>query len=121
MVPARLGSMRRNSPDFPDATCPTSGEEPHDRRSLSVAPCILCLAMLTLHPAHDAAGATLTEAGWIDLFDPTEEERSRVEEALGLRVPTKAEISEIETTSRLRSDGEALYMSAPLISVAENG
>jgi magnesium transporter len=80
--------------------------------------------MLTLHPTPSpagAAGATLAEARWIDLLDPTEEERARVEEALGLRVPTKAEISEIETTSRLRSEEGALYMSAPLISVAENG
>jgi magnesium transporter len=58
---------------------------------------------------------------WIDLLDPTEEEKSAVEQSFGLRVPTKDELSEIETTSRLRAEQAALYMSAPLISIAENG
>ncbi len=58
---------------------------------------------------------------WIDLLDPTQEEKSAVEQSFGLRVPTKQELSEIETTSRLRAEQSGLYMSAPLISIAENG
>jgi magnesium transporter len=58
---------------------------------------------------------------WIDLLDPTQEEKSAVERSFSLRVPTKQELSEIETTSRLRAEQAALYMSAPLISIAENG
>jgi magnesium transporter len=58
---------------------------------------------------------SLTQACWIDVVDPTPGEIAAFEKALELRVPTKEELSEIETTSRLRVDHGALYMTAPLI------
>jgi magnesium transporter len=57
---------------------------------------------------------------WIDLVDPTDLERAAFEIAFGLRVPTREEISEIETTSRLQTEHGALYMTAPLIFAIEN-
>jgi magnesium transporter len=77
--------------------------------------------MLSGYPANWKVGSSIEQGVWIDLFDPTDEEKATIEKAFGLRVPTKEELSEIETTSRLRTEREALYMSAPLISVAENG
>jgi magnesium transporter len=47
--------------------------------------------------------------------DPTSTETAAFEKAFGLRVPTEEELGEIETTSRLQVDHDALYMTAPLI------
>jgi magnesium transporter len=58
---------------------------------------------------------SLTQASWIDVVDPTPGEIAALEKAFELPVPTKEELSEIETTSRLRVDHGALYMTAPLI------
>jgi len=52
---------------------------------------------------------------WIDLLQPKQEEIGFVERITGLTVPTLDELSEIESSSRLRSRDGALYMSAPLI------
>ena len=69
--------------------------------------------MLTAVPR--SAATTLSTALWIDLFDPTEDERQRVEQATKLRIPTKAAIEEIESSSRVFSEGAALYLSTPVL------
>jgi magnesium transporter len=71
--------------------------------------------MLSAFPISPNIGASLTDASWIDLIDPAPAETAAFEKAFGLRVPTKEELSEIETTSRLRVEHGALYMTAPLI------
>jgi len=58
---------------------------------------------------------SLTQASWIDVVDPTPGEIAAFEKTFELRVPTKEELGEIETTSRLRVDHGVLYMTAPLI------
>jgi magnesium transporter len=58
---------------------------------------------------------SITQASWIDVVDPTPGEIAAFEKAFELRVPTKEELGEIETTSRLRVDHGVLYMTAPLI------
>jgi magnesium transporter len=58
---------------------------------------------------------SLKDAVWIDLFDPTDAERAAVEEAAGLRVPTRAQINEIEWSSRVFVEGSALYLSTPVL------
>jgi Mg2+ and Co2+ transporter CorA len=52
---------------------------------------------------------------WIDLVSPTEQEIQQVEHQYGIKVPDVTALKEIETTSRLRTDGSTLYMSAPMI------
>jgi magnesium transporter len=76
--------------------------------------------MLGAYPTDRSGGSSLASHTWVDLLDPTEAERSAFETAFGLRVPTKDELGEIETTSRLQTEHGALYMSAPLIFAAEN-
>lgn len=49
-------------------------------------------------------------ATWIDLDEPTREEEQLVERCIGLNVPTQAEMSEIEPSSRLFERKGALYM-----------
>lgn len=71
--------------------------------------------MLSAFPITSDLGKSLTGASWIDLVDPTPTEIAGCEKAFGLRVPTSEELSEIETTSRLRVEHGALYMTAPLI------
>jgi len=61
---------------------------------------------------NDAAG--LSGAVWVDLVSPTAGEAATVERAFGVRLPSEADLSEIEATSRLRVTGDALVMSAPL-------
>jgi magnesium transporter len=82
--------------------------------------------MLTRFPHSSATpggptGVTLAGATWVDLLDPTAEEQSAVEQAFGLRVPSRAELSEIEASSRLRMERGALYMSAPLHVQGDDG
>jgi magnesium transporter len=59
------------------------------------------------------------EAVWLDLVAPGDEERRVVEQALGLELPTREEMLEIEPSSRLYLDGEAAYMTATVITHAD--
>jgi magnesium transporter len=52
------------------------------------------------------------DALWIDLFEPTIAEERAVESALGIEVPTREEMKEIETSNRLYEEDGALYMTA---------
>ena len=47
---------------------------------------------------------------WIDLLEPTVDEEKLVEASLGVEVPTREEMKEIETSNRLYEDNGALYM-----------
>ena len=58
---------------------------------------------------------------WADLLNPTTEETAYVERATGLRLPGVEDLSEIETSSRLRAEDGVLYMSAPLVHRATAG
>jgi magnesium transporter len=52
---------------------------------------------------------------WIDLISPTIDEESAVERILGIEVPSRAEMSEIEASSRLYVEDDALVMTLPVI------
>src|SRR5688572_30164712 len=80
--------------------------------------------MLTFHPASRPAnecaelGAcpSLTEQSvWIDLLAPSVEEEHAVESALGIDVPTKDEMQDIATSSRLYQEGASLFMTATIL------
>src|SRR5262245_41135831 len=55
------------------------------------------------------------EVVWIDLFNPSLEEEARAERLLGVGIPTREEMAEIEVSSRLYSENEALYATATLL------
>ena len=68
------------------------------------------------------AGAhTSSDAVWIDMVDPTEEERSAAERMSGLRVPSRDDVAEIESSSRLYTEGTVLYLSMPYSFLGEDG
>jgi magnesium transporter len=69
-------------------------------------------------PATDAA---LRDAVWIDLLRPEEGEVARVEALTGLHVPARAELVEIESSSRLAERGGALYLTYPAAKRDGNG
>jgi magnesium transporter len=69
--------------------------------------------MLTVYPAPGAPG-TAVKPLWIDLLLPTPEERDRIASEYGMRVPSREALQEIESSSRLRAEGQVLTLSMPL-------
>jgi magnesium transporter len=66
-------------------------------------------------------GATVTpEALWIDLLNPTVSERQAVNALLGMELPTRADMEEIEISSRLYSEDGGLFMTALVLSQADS-
>ncbi len=61
-------------------------------------------------------GVAIPEAAvWLDLLEPTLEEERQVEQALGINVPTREEMREIETSNRLYEENGALYMTSTVV------
>ena len=54
-------------------------------------------------------------AVWFDLVQPTQQEDKLVERVVGISVPTREEMQEIEVTSRLYVENGARYMTATLM------
>ncbi len=67
-----------------------------------------------------ARGSLPPEAVWIDMLRPEPDEIAFVKRAAGIEVPGVAELSEIESSSRLRSEAGTLYLSAPLVYRADS-
>lgn len=60
--------------------------------------------------------AALDTAVWVDLLRPSKDEETAVERAFGIDVPTPEEMSEIELSSRLYTEGGAHFMTALMLS-----
>lgn len=56
---------------------------------------------------------------WIDLLDPTADEIALVQAAVGVELPTRSEMQEIEVSSRLYTENDALFMTATVIQKAD--
>jgi magnesium transporter len=61
----------------------------------------------------------IRSAVWIDLLNPTLEEEHLVQTALGVEIPTREEMEEIESSSRLYREEEALFLTANFLYGAE--
>jgi magnesium transporter len=72
--------------------------------------------MLTINPT---SALTLSDGVWLDLLDPTDDERRQVEQATQLRLPTKADLDEIESSSRVFTEGEVAYLSTPVLKTTD--
>ena len=65
---------------------------------------------------HEACGLSApSNALWIDIVDVTKEEEAFVETLIGHEIPTRAEMQEIEASSRLYREGAASFMTATLL------
>src|SRR5512147_341644 len=65
--------------------------------------------------AIEPGAAPPAAAVWIDLVSPTVQEDRQVEQLLGIAVPTREEMQEIEVSSRLYVENGARYMTATLM------
>jgi len=66
--------------------------------------------------AYAADVNTVVQAAlWIDLLNPSREEERVVELALGGEIPTREEMQEIETSSRLYEENGILFMTATVL------
>jgi magnesium transporter len=66
-------------------------------------------------PGDLATSVLSSDVLWLDLMQPNAQEIAFVERTTGLHVPTPDELSEIESSSRLRTEDGTLYLSAPLV------
>ncbi len=57
----------------------------------------------------------LATSTWIDLLEPTREEEQHVEGLLGLELPTREEMKDIEDSRRLYAGNGALYLTATVM------
>ena len=64
---------------------------------------------------RDAAAPCGENSIWFDLVDPTKEEDEFVERAIGVSVPTRAEMREIEASNRLYQEHGAHYMTTFIV------
>ncbi|BDG70769.1 magnesium/cobalt transporter CorA [Roseomonas fluvialis] len=63
----------------------------------------------------------LRRAVWIDLLNPTLAEEKAVQDALRLEIPTREEMQEIESSSRLYREDDALFLTANFLYGVDNG
>lgn len=68
-----------------------------------------------------AQGEIPPRATWIDLVEPTSEEEKLVERVVGLDVPTREEMKEIEPSSRMFERGDAIYLTLSTLTGIEEG
>lgn len=61
----------------------------------------------------------LRDALWIDLEAPTLAEEEAVEAALGIDVPTREDMQEIEISSRIYHEGGVLFLTAQIVATVE--
>lgn len=74
----------------------------------------------TLEPHPLEAGEEIPEAAvWLDLVNPSLEEDKLVEQRVGVAIPTREEMQEIEISSRLYVENGARYMTATLMSQSD--
>jgi magnesium transporter len=64
---------------------------------------------------HNETAPITKDTVWFDLLNPTPEEDRRVEGLLGISVPTREEMREIELSSRFYQEGGATYMTAFIV------
>jgi magnesium transporter len=61
------------------------------------------------------------QATWVDLEEPTDAEERLVEQCLGLDVPTREELAEIEPSSRFYERSGAIYMTMSTLVGVQDG
>ena len=83
--------------------------------------------MITFYaPGTERAGLETTghcsqlagPAIWIDVYEPTRDEERTLEEVLGVQIPTREEMQEIELSSRLYKANDVLFMTGTVLTGA---
>ncbi|CAH2603948.1 Magnesium transporter CorA family protein [Rhodovastum atsumiense] len=69
-----------------------------------------------LIPLQASEAAILPEGvAWIDLLRPTQDEEKFIARSLGIEIPTREEMQEIEPSSRLYIENGAMYLTANIL------
>ncbi len=75
--------------------------------------------MLTAYSNTDGhlrlLGSKLADALWIDLFSPTKAEEQRVEAMLGIDIPTREEMREVESSSALYREQDGTFVTVRVV------
>jgi magnesium transporter len=73
--------------------------------------------MLTAYStsARTEAADVARKVSWLDLLDPTNEERAGVESKFGLALPSREALSEVESSSRISEENGVLFLSMPIV------
>jgi len=71
--------------------------------------------MLKVYLSEPEAPGVAAKPFWIDLLQPTDDERNDVGTEHGFRIPTREQLEEIESSSRLRAESQVLTLSMPLV------
>ncbi|MCL1533708.1 magnesium transporter [Xanthomonas nasturtii] len=66
--------------------------------------------MITIHPI---AGTHHAQGCWVDLCQPSPQELAQAAEKVGFALPDRAAIGEIEFSSRVRRQGDVLFLNVP--------
>ncbi|MDG6093510.1 magnesium transporter CorA family protein [Acetobacter sp. AN02] len=67
-------------------------------------------------PGHTITSAEEADkAVWLDLITPTDTERAMVSALCGTPIPSRASLEEIESSSRLYTSENAVFLSSPLV------
>jgi magnesium transporter len=56
----------------------------------------------------------LSRPTWVDLVNPTQDEAEKVGAEYRILVPSRESLQEVETSSRVRAEGQVLYVNMPL-------
>src|SRR5690606_6341012 len=73
-----------------------------------------------LHPVSVARGEPIPESAvWIDALSPDDDDLTFLDKTLNLDVPTQEDMKEIEMSSRLYQEEDALYMTATMVCQAD--
>jgi magnesium transporter len=73
--------------------------------------------MLTTYPGgKTSSGPIDPKTLWVDLMDPTAEEKAAAETRCGFKIPSRKDLSEIESSSRIYEEDGILYLSMPIVS-----
>lgn len=75
-------------------------------------------ALVRIETSHDAVPPEVT---WVDLLQPEQGEDKALERCLGIEIPTREEMQEIEPSSRLYVDHGVRYMTATTLCNTEFG
>jgi magnesium transporter len=70
---------------------------------------------------HNETAPITNDTVWFDLLNPTKEEDNHVEALLKISVPTRAEMREIEASSRFYQENGASYMTAYIVHNLDDG
>ena len=75
------------------------------------------------HPRHalEPGPHLRSQAVWLDLVNPTEAERDAAARLTDVRVPTREDVAEIESSSRLYTEHGVLYFSMPYSYLGPDG